>query len=59
MDYKDILLWIEPGAPAIAIVAGIRRSNSVHWRSTAQQRAQRPAAGEYDMRRDGQRISLE
>ena len=59
MDYDMLLLAVELAALAIAIAFGIWRLNRVQKRSHAARPLQRAVARAYDMRRDGQRLSMD
>jgi hypothetical protein len=59
VDHDTVVLVVELAALAIAIAIGVWRFNFVHRRSNAAKLSQRPAARAYDMRREGQRLSME
>jgi hypothetical protein len=59
MDHDTVVLAIECMALAIAVALGIWRFKSAHRSSAHAGGAIRPAARAYDMRRDGQRLSME
>ena len=59
MDHDTVVLAIECVALAIAVAVGIWRFKSTHRLSTQPEHAYRPAAPAYDMRRDGQRLSMD
>jgi hypothetical protein len=59
VDRDTVVLVVELVALAIAIAFGVWRFNFVHKRSNAAKLSHRPAARAYDMRREGQRLSME
>jgi hypothetical protein len=56
VDHDTLVLAIELAALAIAIAIGIWR---VRRQSTSREYSQRAIARAYDMRRDGQRLSMD
>jgi hypothetical protein len=59
MDHDTVVLAIECTALAIAIALGVWRIKSTLRSSAHAGGANRPSARAYDMRRDGQRLSME
>jgi ABC-type nickel/cobalt efflux system permease component RcnA len=59
MDHDTLLLALELAALAIVIGFGVWRFNRVSRRSNAVRQSDAPSRAGYDMRRDGQRLSVD
>lgn len=59
MDLDTVVLVVELAALAIAIGFGVWRFSFVRRQANAAKVSQYPGARAYDMRREGQRLSME
>jgi hypothetical protein len=59
MDYSDYLLWIELCTVAIVFGIGLWSFTVAHRRAEKRRGAKLGGGRRYDMRRDGQRLSLD